>query len=251
MATIKLQRDYSTTCILILAYLWDIFGRIWHGYEIHGIENLPEGPGLLIYYHAALPLDYIFFLSRLFLQKKIHCRTVVDRFAFKLPGLKRLLLQLLMMTGTKDDCLSVLKEGHLLAISPGGTREALFSDETYKILWGKRTGFAQLAIDAKVPIIPMFTQNVREGYRTLGKIKMLEKLYEYVRWPVVLFYGGLPVKWQTYLGDPIPYVPGITAEDLAQKTKAALQNLIDKHQKRPGSMGEALLERFHSHRKND
>ncbi|KAJ7338831.1 hypothetical protein JRQ81_012733, partial [Phrynocephalus forsythii] len=251
IATVKLQRDYSTTCKIILAYLWDIFGRIWHGYELHGVENLPDGPGLLIYYHAALPLDYIFFLSRLFLLKGIHCRTVVDHFTFKLPGFKRLLQQLLMMSGTKDDCFSVLKEGHLVAISPGGTREAMFSDETYKIIWGKRTGFAQLAIDAKVPIIPMFTQNVREGYRTFGKTKMLEKLYEYARWPVVIFYGGLPVKWRTYLGEPIPYDPDITSEELAQKTKTALQNLIDKHQKRPGGIREALLERFHSHRKRN
>ncbi|KAH0617707.1 hypothetical protein JD844_016205, partial [Phrynosoma platyrhinos] len=121
-----------------------------------------------------------------------------------------------MITGTKDECLCTLKEGHLLTISPGGTREALFSDETYKILWGKRKGFAQIAIDAKVPIIPMFTQNVREGYRTAGKTGILKKLYESIRWPVVFIYGGWPVKWRTYIGEPIPYDPDITVEELAK-----------------------------------
>lgn len=57
------------------------------GYELHGVENLPEGPGLIIYYHAALPIDYIFFLARIFfLKNKLCCYTVVDHFVFKLPG---------------------------------------------------------------------------------------------------------------------------------------------------------------------
>lgn len=43
-----------------------------------------------------------------------------------------------------------LRNGHLLGISPGGVREALFSDETYPLLWGKRKGFAQVAIDSQV-----------------------------------------------------------------------------------------------------
>lgn len=54
------------------------------------------------------------------------------------------------MHGPKEVCVSALKKGYLLAISPGGLREALFSDETYPIMWGNRKGFAQVAIDAKV-----------------------------------------------------------------------------------------------------
>lgn len=54
------------------------------------------------------------------------------------------------MHGPKEECVSALKKGCLLAIAPGGVREALFSDETYNIIWGNRKGFAQVAIDAKV-----------------------------------------------------------------------------------------------------
>lgn len=55
-----------------------------------------------------------------------------------------------MITGSKEECLHALKNGDWVAISPGGTREAIFSDETYKILWGKRTGFAKVALEARV-----------------------------------------------------------------------------------------------------
>ena len=54
------------------------------------------------------------------------------------------------MHGPKEECVSALKKGHLIAIAPGGVREALFSDEMYTIIWGNRQGFAQVAIDAKV-----------------------------------------------------------------------------------------------------
>lgn len=54
------------------------------------------------------------------------------------------------MHGPQEECVQALKNGHLLAISPGGVREALFSDETYPLLWGKRRGFAQVAIDSQV-----------------------------------------------------------------------------------------------------
>lgn len=52
--------------------------------------------------------------------------------------------------GPREKCVEILRSGHLLAISPGGVREALLSDETYSIIWGNRRGFAQVAIDAQV-----------------------------------------------------------------------------------------------------
>lgn len=50
----------------------------------------------------------------------------------------------------RTECTEILKRGYLLGVLPGGTREALFSDENYDFLWGKRTGFAHVARDAKV-----------------------------------------------------------------------------------------------------
>jgi hypothetical protein len=45
---------------------------------------------------------------------------------------------------------NLLNEGHILSISPGGVREALFSDHNYEVLWGSRAGFARVAVNAKV-----------------------------------------------------------------------------------------------------
>lgn len=42
-------------------------------------------------------------------------------------------------------------------------------------------------------------------------------LYERFRFPAAPVYGGFPVKFQTFLGDPIPYDPNINAAELADK----------------------------------
>ncbi|XP_069846848.1 DGAT1/2-independent enzyme synthesizing storage lipids isoform X4 [Dipodomys merriami] len=205
-----------------VATLWDGHAAVWHGYEVHGMEKIPEGPALIIFYHGAIPIDFYYFMAKIFIHKGRTCRVVADHFVFKIP-----------------------------AISPGGVREALLSDETYNIIWGSRKGFAQVAIDAQVPIIPMFTQNIREGFRSLGGTRLFRWLYEKFRYPFAPMYGGFPVKLRTYLGDPIPYDPKVTAEELAEKTKNAVQALIDEHQRIPGNIMRALLERFHKKQKVD
>uniref|UniRef100_A0A8C3FBG4 Phospholipid/glycerol acyltransferase domain-containing protein n=1 Tax=Chrysemys picta bellii TaxID=8478 RepID=A0A8C3FBG4_CHRPI len=264
----------------MVATLWDGHARIWHGYEVHGLEKIPEGPGLVVFYHGATPIDYFYFLAKLFILKNRMCYTVADHFVFKLPGKSfkqfrsialvdlvriksclesmawkggfKLLLDVFgVMHGPKEECVKALKNGHLVAISPGGVREALFSDENYVLVWGNRTGFAQVAIDAKVPIIPMFTQNVREGIRTLGGIRLFRLIYERLRLPLVPIYGEFPVKFRTYIGDPIPYDPNINAAELSGKAKAAIQSLIDRHQKIPGNVFRALMERFETQQKED
>ncbi|KAG8442045.1 hypothetical protein GDO86_011004 [Hymenochirus boettgeri] len=228
-----------------LATLWDGHATIWHGYELYGMENLPdEGPALIVYYHGALPVDYYYFVAKVILLKGRTCHSVGDHFLFKIPGFKPLLDVFSVIHGPKEECVKALASGHLLAISPGGVREALFSDENYILVWGKRSGFAQVAIDAQVPIIPMFTQNVREGFRSLGGIRLFRWIYERFKIPLVPIYGGFPVKFRTYLGEPIPYDPSLSAAQLAEKTKCAVQALIDKHQKIPGNIFRALLERF-------
>ena len=51
------------------------------------MENLPEtGPALLIYYHAAMPIDFYFFHSKVALYKNRRMKIVADRFLFKVPG---------------------------------------------------------------------------------------------------------------------------------------------------------------------
>lgn len=68
------------------------------------------------------------------------------------------------------------------------------------------------------PIIPMFTQNVREAFRTVGWLRgVWLRIYAAIRVPLAPVYGGFPVKLITHLGKPIEYDPNLTPEQLQKK----------------------------------
>ncbi|XP_031847204.1 DGAT1/2-independent enzyme synthesizing storage lipids isoform X3 [Nomia melanderi] len=238
--------DWRNAARNVVAAVWDAHGWIWYGYEVVGLENIPKDePVLFVYYHGAIPIDLYYFISKVLLLNSKLIHTVADRFLFKCPGWSIISDVLKVIPGTIQTCSNILKEGNMLAISPGGVYEAQFGDSYYELMWKKRVGFAKVALDAKVCIIPLFTKNVREAFRTisLGR-RMWLRIYAATRFPFVPIYGGFPVKLTTYVGKPIPYDASLTPEELQLKVADALNDLIKEHQRIPGNISLALLERI-------
>ncbi|KRT81759.1 hypothetical protein AMK59_5655, partial [Oryctes borbonicus] len=181
-----------------VAALWDSHGWLWHGYDVQGLEHIQEvGPALIIYYHGAIPIDVYYFMTKVLFSKNRLVHTVADYFLFNIPGFSIIAESMKVIPGTIQSCASVLKEGNLLAIAPGGVYESQFS-HNYNLMWKKRLGFAKVALEAQVPIIPMFTENIREAFRTVavGR-RFFLKLYALTKFPFSPIYGGFPVKMIT------------------------------------------------------
>ncbi|XP_048354706.1 transmembrane protein 68-like [Sphaerodactylus townsendi] len=102
-----------------------------------------------------------------------------------------------------------------------------------------------------------FWDGARQMLATLwyGHAKIWNELfrwmYENFRLPIVPLYGNFPVKLRTFLGEPIPYQPRVSSEELAEQAKSGVQFLINKHQKLPGNVFRALMERFTIQKKED
>lgn len=237
--------DFKEKALTAIALLWDCHGWIWHGYEILGSDKIPQGPALIVYYHGTVPVDYYYFNSRFKLQKRRLMWSIAADFLFKLPGLSLLLNVLQCTPGTVQQIACLLKKGELVSLSPGGVREAQFSNEYYELVWNGHLGFAKAAILGKAPIVPVFTQNIKEAYRTSPLFRgFFRKLYERFKLPLLPIYGGFPVKLTTIVGDPIPYDENATPEEVAEKTAEAMRALIKQHQRLPGSIVGGLLDRF-------
>ena len=56
-------------------------------YDIIGFEKIPSSGGaLLVFYHACIPIDYIGLMMKIYLEKTVKVRTVMDRTFINLPG---------------------------------------------------------------------------------------------------------------------------------------------------------------------
>lgn len=237
--------DFKEKAQAAIALLWECHGWIWHGYEIVGFEKIPPGPALIVYYHGTVPVDYYYLNSRFKIQTGKTMWTIAADFLFKTPGLK-LMMQVVQATpGTVQQIADLLRKGEVVSVSPGGVREAQFSNEYYELVWNGHIGFAKAACLGKAPIVPVFTQNIREAYRTSPLFRsFFRKLYERFKLPLLTVYGGFPVKLRTYIGEPIPYDENATPEEVAEKTADAIRKLIKDHQRLPGSIVNALLDRI-------
>jgi 1-acyl-sn-glycerol-3-phosphate acyltransferase len=144
-----------------------------------------------------------------------------------------------------DSCAELLRQGALLGISPGGVYEAQFGDHSYAVLWRQRLGFARAALQAGVPVVPVFTQNIREAFRVvpLGA-GLFYRIFERTKLPLRPLFGGFPVKLITHIGAPIYPEDGMTPEALRDKCKAALEALILENQRRPGKIFLGIVDRF-------
>ena len=140
--------------------------------------------------------------------------------------------------GTVDSCAERLAEGKILGLAPGGVYEAQFGDHRYKLLWRERLGFAKAALKANVPILPVFTENIRYAHGskysllTVVNLDIRESfrvlpvgnsffywLFEKTRLPLRPVFGGFPVKLRTHIGEPIYPEPDMSPERMRDLCK--------------------------------
>ena len=206
-----------------------------------GLENIPaKDPAIIVFYHSTFPNDFYYLMALLFLKHKRTFFTIIERIIYRIPSWSLMLNVLRLIPGSVDDCVNIINRGNLLALSPGGLREglwivcglfffviffslkfsiAMFSDENYQLIWNNRHGFARIAKQTNVPIIPVFTQNSRESFRLLSIIPkwLCRLIYDRYKFPFLFIpYGGLPVKLTTFIGEPIHFTPEMTITEIAQ-----------------------------------
>jgi len=246
------EEEALTRARNICAKIWRVYGKVYHGQEWYGLENIPDQDGaLIIYYHGVVPVDYFGLVGEIWLSKGRVVSSVVDRSLMQIPLMENFRTHFKLFPGSVDSCSELLESGELLGIAPGGAYESLFGDSNYPVLWQQRLGFAKVALKANKPIIPVFTENIREctmtlaGRMTAGR-KMWEYIYKATKMPVVPMYGLFPVKLKTHIGTPIYPKPGMTPEELSKLTVEAVEKMISQHQMLPGNLGQALAGRIDS-----
>ena len=194
------------------------------------------GGAVIVSNHGRLDFDS-FILARLILRsRKRLVRLMADHLWFRLPFARDILSLSGAVDGTRENAIELLRRGDMVLTYPGGVREIMRSRFGYEhIDWQGRTGFAHIAISAGVPVIPVVSVGVNNGFIFLsngrllgrflyGRILRLGPAYETYRDPWVLGLLPLPLPLSMAIHFPLPcrvcyvvgepiYPPGDSAPD--------------------------------------
>ncbi len=132
-----------------------------------GLEHLPrEGAVLLTGNHTIYGLLDIPMLGLEVWEKTGRAvRGLGDHIHFKLPVWRDLLQSIGAVRGTREICGRLFEMGEVVLVFPGGGREVMkHKHEQYQLVWKERVGFARMAIQHGVPIVPFASVGVEDMF---------------------------------------------------------------------------------------
>jgi 1-acyl-sn-glycerol-3-phosphate acyltransferase len=148
----------------------------------------------------------------------------------------------------RQSAIDAFSRGHNVLVFPGGDVDGLKSwTQRNQILFSGRTGFARLAIDADVPVVPVVTAGAGESLvvlsggtrvaKALGLDKRLRlkalPLSVSLPWGInlglvgILPYIPLPTKLATSIMTPMRPTSGESVEEFADRIHSAMQLKLD------------------------
>jgi 1-acyl-sn-glycerol-3-phosphate acyltransferase len=170
--------DYVRRTLPAMRMMADVYFRA----EVRGLENIPaEGPVLLVGNHSGGTLiadTFVFaqaFYYRFGPTRRFH--QLAHDLVFQLPGVRASLSRYGTVPASPDNMAAALERDAALLVYPGGDHETYRpSWESAQIDFAGRTGFAELAIEHGVPIVPIVAIGGQETALFLGQGRQLAKL---------------------------------------------------------------------------
>jgi 1-acyl-sn-glycerol-3-phosphate acyltransferase len=154
--------------------------------RLHGAAHVPRAQGaLLVGNHTMFGLDAVVLAALLATEVGRLPRWLGERILWKLPGTHRFLEAIGAVPGAPEDAVRLLQLGELVAVYPGGVDDSFkLSSEAYVLKWGRRAGFARVALRAGVPLVPVAATGIDELYsirrheRLLGRFLFGAERYD-------------------------------------------------------------------------
>lgn len=132
-----------------------------------GLEHVPrQGAVLLAGNHTIYGvLDIPMLALEVYEQSGRVVRGLGDHNHFAVPVWRDLLTRLGAVRGTRENCARLFGRGEAVLVFPGGGREVFkHRNEKYELVWKERVGFARLAIEHGVPIVPFASVGVEDMF---------------------------------------------------------------------------------------
>lgn len=228
-----LVTDASDSVVLNAAQrTWLAWGRClrqYHRFETRGLMHLDGRPKLLVAYHGrGMALDTIVLSGLVHERGQPIPMSVFHRAALKNPFMAWLIRGVGFSVGRSptpgrrpdgarwtapDDTRAAVAAGRHVFVTPGGAHEAFRGSwHTDSVDWGRHVGYLKLAIDLRLPIVPIACTGVDRAYIGLSAARPAGRLQPYIKMPLWLGVGplgvfpltpGFPSKFTQIIGTPI------------------------------------------------
>jgi len=144
--------------------------RYFHAHLENG-ERIPrQGGALVVSNHAAFGIDAFVLAAIVLRDTDRYVRFLVERNLSKLPPIGAFFRAVAVLPGTKDAAVQALRGGELVGVYPGGIDESLkLSRDRHRLLWGRRDGFAKVALRARAPIVPIAGIGIDDMYTVVAR----------------------------------------------------------------------------------
>lgn len=277
------DEDVAKSWIFNLFMLFQLrVQQLFHGFKVVGAEKLPKDGALMVGFHSTHNQDVVTGVIGMYDATGRVPRGLLHRMVFLFnPWVGYLGL----VPGQRKTAVQLLRKGFLVGVLPGGGEEAMYGHEHAYDLhprWNDRKGFAYVAREAEVPIVPIFTKNIEEMrfnlifwiLNILGFTRMYARFLAYLTEqsklkPKSMFWKrsawivkqlGLvswfmlswvlsfwvPVQTTMYVGEPIIVKKDDDVIEIARKAREGLQAMIDEHQPHGHSYWPGVVERYNN-----
>jgi 1-acyl-sn-glycerol-3-phosphate acyltransferase len=222
----------------------------YHRHELHVTAPLPDRPSLVVANHGfggIIDLNVLSLRKALVQLSQRPVTYLVHQLAWT-TGIGRLLEPLGARAATRANAAEAIAAGHHVAVFPGGDLDAAKPwTRRNTIDFGDRSGFAALALQLDLPIVPVVTAGASESLlvltdgQPLARMLRLPKLLRVKTLPVslsvpwglsvgltgMLPYAALPTKLETTVLAPVMPTVGIDAPVLAEEVLQRMQCCLD------------------------
>lgn len=201
--------------------------------EVHGLQNIPRGGGLLVSNHSGgeLPMDWQVFVVDFY-----------DEFGYDRPiyslahdaifhgPQSEFLLRLGIIHASADNAAKALAAGHLVLVYPGGDYDVYRPTRSANVIdFAGRKGYVRTAIDARVPIVPVVSIGGQEnelylsrGTQLLRALRLKKLWHKVTRTDVMPITFGFPFGLNVMVSVNVPLPTKIVTQvdppiDIAEK----------------------------------
>jgi 1-acyl-sn-glycerol-3-phosphate acyltransferase len=128
--------------------------------------------------------------------------------------------------GTRENARRLLDAGNMVVCYPGGAREVFKGPRRhYQLRWERAHGFARVAIEAGVPVVPFAGLGVDDAWLNLGHVRAARRLLGRYCAPLAIGLGPLPLPAQLRFVIGRPILPPQDVRD-APLLKAAAERAV-------------------------